>query len=648
MCFVAYGCLTCVADTASADPDDSIRLLRSETIDDPYLAGPGAPPTTFVQRAGAVVHGRFQSVQVNIDALGNNIPGDAANEPSIAIDPTNPDVIVIGWRQFDNVASNFRQAGYAYSHDRGQTWTYPGKLQPGQFRSDPVLDADSQGNIYYYSLSTIVSAEFFKSSDGGVTWAGPIPGHGGDKAWIAIDRTGGMGDGHVYATWNRTFSCCPGSFTRSTDGGLTFMQPISVPQNPFWGTMSVGPNGEVYVPGTPFNGFAFLTRSSNAQNAFATPVFEHSTFVDLGGLTVFATGPNPAGLLGQTGVATDHSNGPSRGNVYLLSTVSPFISFDPADIMFVRSSDNGVTWSAPVRINDDPTNFAAWQWFGTMSVAPNGRIDVIWNDTRNAGGDFRLSELFYSFSLDEGQTWSPNITLSPQFNSHDGFPGQNKLGDYYDMISDDSGASLAYSATFNGEQDVYFLRIGFDCDGNDVADEDEIAGDPSMDCNDNAVLDSCEITDQVVSDCNSNSVPDECELDSDGDTIIDVCDNCPLDGNLDQADTDGDGAGDVCDLCPNDPLDDRDGDGACDSDEQCPNDPNKLNPGECGCGVTDTDSDGDTVADCNDQCPNADDLVFAPECVGAIPTVSEWGLVVLALLLLVISKAFFSRRVRPI
>lgn len=40
--------------------------------------------------------------------------------------------------------------------------------------------------------------------------------------------------------------------------------------------------------------------------------------------------------------------------------------------------------------------------------------------------------------------------------------------------------------------------------------------------------------------------------------------------------------------------------GACDA---CPDDPEKLAPGECGCGVPDTDSDFDTIADCNDNCP---------------------------------------------
>src|SRR5690349_8442800 len=58
--------------------------------------------------------GAFTSYQVNVDANGNNITGDAANEPSITVDPTNHDQMAIGWRQFDSVGSNFRQAGWGY------------------------------------------------------------------------------------------------------------------------------------------------------------------------------------------------------------------------------------------------------------------------------------------------------------------------------------------------------------------------------------------------------------------------------------------------------------------------------------------------------------------------------------------------------
>ena len=78
--------------------------------------------------------------------------------------------------------------------------------------------------------------------------------------------------------------------------------------------------------------------------------------------------------------------------------------------MFVRSTDGGLTFSAPHRINDDGlTN--KWHWFGTFSVAPNGRLDAVWYDSRNAANNTD-SQLFYSWSTDAGVTWSPNVAVS--------------------------------------------------------------------------------------------------------------------------------------------------------------------------------------------------------------------------------------------
>src|SRR5947207_13324723 len=66
--------------------------------------------------------GLFTSFQVNVDASGNNILGDAANEPSISVDPTDHNKMAVGWRQFDSVQSDFRQAGYGYTTAGRTTW----------------------------------------------------------------------------------------------------------------------------------------------------------------------------------------------------------------------------------------------------------------------------------------------------------------------------------------------------------------------------------------------------------------------------------------------------------------------------------------------------------------------------------------------
>ncbi len=491
---------------------------------------PPAPAETLRQRVtqavAPIVRDGFVSVQVNVDELGNNIVGDAANEPSIAIDPTDPNRIAIGWRQFDTVANSFRQAGVAYSQDAGQSWTFPDVLDRGQFRSDPVLGSDAEGIFYYSSLSSLASIEVFRSFDGGVTWGQPVPAFGGDKQWIAVDQTLGIGRGHLYQIWNVQFTCCPpGDFTRSIDSGVSFEAPAALPAPRMkWGTMDVGPDGTLFLAGSELNtdNGQLFTRSLSAQDAFSPPTFEPVMPIDLGGTTSFGRGPNPAGLTGQVWIATDHSTGPSRGNIYVLGSVN-VPGLDPLDVTLIRSTDGGATWSAPVRINDDPTNNGAWQWFGTLSVAPNGRIDAAWNDTRNDPANL-LSEVFHAFSLDGGRTWSDNVPISPPFDSRDGWPQQNKLGDYYHMLSDTGGANLAYAATFNAEQDVYFVRIPADCNGNGLPDDVDAVNDPA-------------------GDCNWNLIPDECERDCDGNQVADACDI--LAGRLE--DTDQDGIPDICD-----------------------------------------------------------------------------------------------------
>jgi len=404
--------------------------------------------------------------QVNIDANGNNITGDAANEPSIAVDPTNPSRIVIGWRQFDNVNNNFRQAGYGYSYDGGETWTFPGVIDPGVFRSDPVLDFDKNGNFYYNSLTVDNSdnmwCDVFRITDGGFDWDDGTFAQGGDKQWMRIDRTDGLGSDNIYASWNQSFSICnTGSFTRSTNGGESYEDCTPVNNDPYWGTLAVGPDGELYEVGASwgYNDGVIIDKSTNAKLQGSDIKWDMTTWVSLDGQLSGWTNINPSGLLGQAWVDVDKSDGPGRGYVYVLATVQRISFYDPGDVMFSRSTDGGLTWDTPIRVNDD-LSFTNTQWMGTMSVAPDGRIDVVWLDTRNAPADHPdNSALYYSFSVDHGETWSTNKKISGVFNPHLGYPNQNKMGDYFDMVSDENGAHLAWANTLNGEEDVCYTHI---------------------------------------------------------------------------------------------------------------------------------------------------------------------------------------------
>ena len=432
--------------------------FHHEMPDQPYMAPASGLRTT----APRVKSAGYTMVQVNVDAGGFNINGDAANEPSMTIDPQDPMHIVIGWRQFDNVNSNFRQAGYGYSTDGGQTWTFPGVINPGIFRSDPVLDCDSSGKIYYNSLTLDAGNNYlckvFKSSNGGAAWDAGVDAHGGDKQWMTIDRSGGSGTGNIYCNWNSYFtSCYPGSFIRSTDYGASYGDCTELPGTPYWGTMAVGNSGEVYIAGRSDPYGIIVVKSTSAQHPDSIPDWSMS-IVDLDGQVTYGELVNPLGLAGQVSISVDHSGGPANGNVYLLSTVQRYSNSDSADVMFARSTDGGLTWSAPVRVNDD-SGTGRYQWFGTMSVAPNGRIDATWLDTRDSPPGSLLSALYYSYSNDQGISWSANQKLSPLFNSQIGWPQQAKMGDYVSMISDNTKAYLAWTNTLNYEQDVYFSTI---------------------------------------------------------------------------------------------------------------------------------------------------------------------------------------------
>src|SRR5499426_602243 len=222
--------------------------------------------------------GSYTSYQVNVDANGNNIVGDAANEPSICVDPNNPKRMSIGWRQFDSFASNFREAGFAYTTNGGTRWIAPGILQNNVFRSDPVLNSDTTGRFFYLSLLQNFFVDLWRSITGGQSWTSVGPADGGDKQWFTIDNTDSSGHGFQYQSWSTDGNNYGGrQFTRSTNGGLTWLNPINIPNSPAWGTLDVDSAGNLFIGGVNLttNGI-WCVRSTNAKHGAITPTFDQS------------------------------------------------------------------------------------------------------------------------------------------------------------------------------------------------------------------------------------------------------------------------------------------------------------------------------------------------------------------------------------
>jgi hypothetical protein len=161
-----------------------------------------------------------------------------------------------------------------------------------------------------------------------------------------------------------------------------------------------------------------------------------------------------------------------NGNIYVtweeMGTGTP-------KIMFMRSTDDGRTWSSPRKLNTvDPQR--DWDFtaeFPALSVAPDGRIDVAWYDWRDdvtfkAGDEENgLQNVYYTYSTDGGTTWAKELRVSDR--SIDRRFGARKVGYITGppgLASTDDTALLAWDDTRNGNdtngtQDVYFTRARF-------------------------------------------------------------------------------------------------------------------------------------------------------------------------------------------
>src|SRR2546430_8537081 len=110
---------------ASAQLAPTQKAPRNEPLE--TYDNPPAPPRKIETSPPMVSQfGSFISHQVNVNASGQNILGDAANECSISVDPTNGNKMTVAWRQFNDVTSNFRQGGWGYTTNGGTSWTFPG------------------------------------------------------------------------------------------------------------------------------------------------------------------------------------------------------------------------------------------------------------------------------------------------------------------------------------------------------------------------------------------------------------------------------------------------------------------------------------------------------------------------------------------
>jgi uncharacterized repeat protein (TIGR01451 family) len=384
------------------------------------------------------------------------------NEPSIAVNPQDPKHVIASSNDYRGPGDV--HPGYYVSFDGGLTWPGDGiipLIPPAEAGGDPAMTIYDLNNVYFAFIAfhrtqdDVGGVYVAKSTDGGLSWTTPLTValntqtvfH--DKEYVTVDATGSPLDGNVYVSWTRFSTSAPIYFSRSTDGGTSYSTPMQI-SDFSWNQGSipaVGPYGEVYVVWYNYDTQAQrMTVSTDGGGSFGTP-FHVSTVIPI-------PSPLPGGSFRVNSfptIAIDQNN----GNLYV--AWNDYRNGD-ADVLFVRSSDGGGTWSSPIRVNDDALGNARHQFFPWLSVAPNGNIYAGWFDSRLDPAPY--TEPFYydeyvAVSTDGGLTFSPNVRISNLTSDASiGFSGQF-IGDYSGIAATDSFVYPAWVDTRRGHQDIF-------------------------------------------------------------------------------------------------------------------------------------------------------------------------------------------------
>lgn len=360
---------------------------------------------------------------------------DANNSPSVAMNPRDPRSLVVSHR-IDRPGFS---ASMHWSVDAGTSWIQtrlplpdgvercgaPAKPdEPCPFGPDLAFAPDGTLYVLYVHLTgngnTPENLWLARSTDGGKTLSAPVEvaGELTLQGRLAIDRMG-----TIHLTWLQGGSTgvlsltsrAPIMYARSTDDGRTFSQPVEISDGDreYVGvaTPVVDSRGNLFVlyqdfegdfrdflnePGPPWEEpFSLvLARSTDGGRTFSPGVEIESDIVAAKRFLVYlpefpsiAAGPD-----GSLYVAwADGRNGDE-------------------DVFLRRSADGGVTWTAPLRVNDNPVKDGTGQYLPKVAVAPNGRVDVAFLDRRDDPSNTKIVTTLAT-SSDEARTFR-NLRVS--------------------------------------------------------------------------------------------------------------------------------------------------------------------------------------------------------------------------------------------
>ncbi len=472
------------------DPQCTVSILLNEQIRSILVALLIATTlvVTSVGVVGASSRLRLAPTPTNVDVSQR---GGSESEETVAINPTNPKNIVIVTNVDHPAAGLFE----GVSFDGGATWTR--KLigdndNLGDACCDPSLSFDNYGNLfmtYLYNVEDEVPIAL--STDGGLHFhlianiAKPpkqsLPASGERGLFRFVDQpTITAGKGEVWLVFNGGGPIVATGAPVSGLGQVGSFIPIEVvpgTNNCTYGDVAIGPRGEVMQVCTLTESgqgggklFVNVDPDGLGPAGFGTRIFVTDTHV--GGFDFIPPQPDRS-VDAEPGLAWDRTGGPHNGRVYLVYTLEHPNESNNTDI-YVRFSDNeGVTWSSPVRVNDDHTTNS--QFLPKISLDPtSGNLAVVWYDSRKdlgTGGPGDTdgvpdddAQFWGAFSTNGGQTFTPNIQISAgTSNSHDSGNAID-YGDYtglsfYDGLAHPAWADNSNSTGNNPDGSLHGLDI---------------------------------------------------------------------------------------------------------------------------------------------------------------------------------------------
>ncbi|MEJ5304328.1 MAG: T9SS type A sorting domain-containing protein [Ignavibacteria bacterium] len=367
----------------------------------------------------------------------------------------------------------FVSEGVYVSTDAGLNW-YGSDTCKGEYINfhggDPAVAIDKNGTFILTRLgrSPFVGLYVHYSTDFGKTWSfqNAINDHDLERAILASDVfTNSPFYGRTYSVWVRFNPPYALYFSYSDDGGITWSQPRQI-NNPTQrcagGDIVIGKNGEVYLT------WAVVAASSPFQEQFIG--FAKSTD---GGATwqvtekAFAVNgiqgqlPEKQNIRvnGQPKIAIDTIGGERDGWIYIVTTQKNFgaAGRDP-DVILYRSTDKGLSWQGPIRVNQDQLNNGKIQYFPALTIDQYGAINILYYDDRNTTSD--STGVFLSRSTDGG-----NSFVDYQISDHNFKPeaigglGQGYQGDLIALTSIDNYLIPIWMDNSTGNYQLWTARV---------------------------------------------------------------------------------------------------------------------------------------------------------------------------------------------